>query len=97
MAERRKVYVEVLARHEKYGKTTPVSITFEDGKTYPIERTTSRKQGAALHVPGQGIRYSITIRGKSTFLYEDRGRWFVEAKPLGDYDPKNELPVPSRI
>lgn len=82
MDERRKVFVEVLMKHGADGKKTPQSITFEDGKQYPIDRLIAVKRAAATKVGGGGIRYTISVSGRQTFLFEDDGRFFVEAKNL---------------
>ena len=59
-----------------------VSIKFSDGKTYEIDQVLGRKRAAASKVGGTGIRYSIRIGQHRTFLFEDEGLWFVEAKNL---------------
>ena len=61
---------------------TPVSLTFEDGKEYSIDRVCSRQRAAATKVGGTGIRYTIMIGGRQTYLFEDEDQWFVEAKNL---------------
>ena len=60
---------------------TPVSLTFEDGKEYSIDRVCSRQRAAATK-GGTGIRYTIMIGGRQTYLFEDEDQWFVEAKNL---------------
>ena len=35
---------------------------------------------AEMKVGGTGIRYTVSISGKETYLFEDEGKWFVEAK-----------------
>ena len=29
-----------------------------------------------------GIRYTVSILGKETYIFEDDGKWFVEAKEI---------------
>ncbi|RHT24009.1 MULTISPECIES: hypothetical protein [unclassified Butyricicoccus] len=77
-----KVYVDTLVRHTKDGGSIPLSIKFSDGKTYEIDQVLGRKRAAASKVGGTGIRYSIRIGQHRTFLFEDEGLWFVEAKTL---------------
>ena len=38
------------------------------------------KRCAARKVGGTGIRYTVSISGQETYLFEDEGKWFVEAK-----------------
>lgn len=78
--ERRKVFVDVLVKHTKDGKKVPIMIIFEDGQEYEIDKLCDRRQAAASKVGGSGIRYTIQINGRETFLFEDEELWFVEAK-----------------
>lgn len=78
----RKVNVAVLVSVSPDRTKTPLSLTFEDGKTYQIDRVCGRRRAAASKVGGTGIRYSIIVRGQQTYLFEDEDQWFVEAKNL---------------
>lgn len=80
--EWRKVFVDVLVRCERDGNKTPVEVIFEDGKRYEVDRLLGRRRAAATKVGGTGIRYTIRVRGRETYLFEDEDRWFVEAKNL---------------
>ena len=77
---RRKHYVEVLARIDEDGCITPVSITWEDGRTFPIDRVLDRRQAASLKVGGTGMRYLVRIGQTTTYLFHEDPRWFVEEK-----------------
>ena len=78
----RKVFVDVVVRHEKDGKKVPLSITFEDGRKYTVDKLCDTRRAAASKVGGTGIRYTIRIQGKETHLFEDEEKWFVEAANL---------------
>lgn len=78
----RKVYVDVIVREKTDGNKRPLSLIFEDGKTYTIDRLIQRKRCAAMKVGGTGIRYTVSILGKETYIFEDDGKWFVEAKEI---------------
>ena len=78
--ERRKVFVDVLVKHTKDGKKVPIMIIFEDGQEYEIDKLCDRRQAAASKVGGSGIRYTIQINGRETFLFEEDEVWFVEGK-----------------
>ena len=68
-SERRKVYVEVNVTHRPDGTARPNFIKFE------------KCRAASTKVGGTGIRYTVQICGKPTFLFdEENGKWFVEAK-----------------
>ena len=76
----RKVYVEVQVKVTAEGKVRPMTIKFEDGELYEIDRLIDCRRAHATKVGGTGIRYTVRIRNKQTYLFEDEGRWFVEAK-----------------
>ena len=76
----RKVYVSVMAKFDLEGNVTPVSVTWEDGHIYSIDRVTKKIRAASMKAGGQGIRYTVEIGGKETFLFYEKPRWFVEGK-----------------
>ena len=76
----RKVYVEVQLTVSPEGDVRPNTIKFEDGTIYEIDRLRYRCRAHATKVGGTGIRYTVVIRGQETYLFEDDGKWFVEAR-----------------
>ena len=78
--QRRKHYVEVLSRTDEDGFVTPVSITWEDGRTFQIDRILDRRHAASLKVGGTGLRYLVRIGESVTYLFYENPRWFVEEK-----------------
>lgn len=78
---RRKVYVSVNVDYNQDGRCRPNSIIFEDGQQYMIDQVLQSCRASSTKVGGTGIRYTVVIFGKETFLFNERnGRWFVEAK-----------------
>ena len=75
----RKVYVKVLSETDEDGNITPVSITWEDGRAFAIDKVTDIRRAYATKVGGTAIRYSIKISGKDTYLFAQDGKWFVES------------------
>ena len=84
-----KVYVDVTARFNSEGVLIPLSLTWEDGEEFEIDRVTDIRQAAAMKAGGQGDRYTIWVRGKQSYLFFERnrslagnnlGRWFVERR-----------------
>ena len=75
----RKVYVDVVVLQDKDGKSRPLRIQWEDGTVYKVERLLSRSRAKSRKVGGGDMRYTVQINGKETFLFEEDGRWFVEA------------------
>lgn len=78
IASRRKRYVEVTSRTDEDGAVTPVSITWEDGRVFQIDRVMDVRQAASLKVGGTGERYLIRIGQRTTYLFYENPRWFVE-------------------
>jgi len=84
----KKVYVKVIIEQDSEGNIRPMSIVWTDGHTYEVDRLKQKCRAASLKVGGTGIRYTVMICGKETYLYhefyEDEGKWFVEAKSRED-------------
>ena len=77
----RLVYVEVNVTHRPDGTARPNFIKFENDEKYEIDRVIQKCRAASTKVGGTGIRYTVQICGKPTFLFdEENGKWFVEAK-----------------
>ena len=76
----KKVYVDVVARIDSDGTVTPLTVIWENGKKFEIDRVYSVQRAYATKVGGTGIRYEISVSGKRTYLFEDEGKWFVEAR-----------------
>ena len=76
----RKVYVDVTLRQDKYGTRVPLFVTWEDGTRYEIDRVLDVRRAAATKVGGTGVRFTVRIMGRVTYLFDDGERWFVEAK-----------------
>ncbi len=77
---RRKHYVQVLARIDEDGCVTPLSVTWDDGRRFEIDRVLDARQAASLKVGGTGMRYLVRIGQATTYLFYEDPRWFVEEK-----------------
>jgi len=82
-----KVYVEVVANFDPDGRLRPLSLTWEDGQRYDIDRVLEVRPAAAQKAGGQGDRYTVRILGRDKYLFFEHstrpagnrlGRWFVE-------------------
>ena len=76
----RKVYVSVVAEIDEEGKKRPLSVKWENGRVYEIDKVLEVRRAFAVKVGGTAVRYTIVIGGKITFLFEDDGKWFAESK-----------------
>ena len=62
------------------GAVKPLSVEWEDGRRFEVDRLLDVRRAAATKAGGQGMRYTVRISGHETYLFEDNGRWFVEAR-----------------
>ena len=72
--------MDVVLLQDKDGKSRPLRLQWEDGTVYSIERLINRCHIPSRKVGGGNMRYTVQINGKETFLFEENGRWFVEAR-----------------
>ncbi len=76
----RKVFVEVTVGFDPAGNMMPLSLVWEDGTTYEIDRVTDMRRAVSLRAGGMGIRYTVMINGRQSYLFYEEPKWFVEAK-----------------
>lgn len=79
-----KVYVDVTEVRQKDGQLIPISMVWEDGNSYAIDKILDVRPAASLKAGGAGLRYTVRIQNRTTHMYseEDRNtiRWFVEKR-----------------
>lgn len=83
-----KVYVPVVSAFDKDGLFLPLELTWEDGRTYIIDRVIDIRPAAAMKAGGQGDRYTISVNGRQSMFFERNasitgnniGRWLVERR-----------------
>ena len=80
IAGRTKQYVEVIAKTDTQGYTLPLWVIWDDGRRFEIDKVLDVRPAASLKCGGMGIRYTVRIGGKATYLYFEDPCWFVEAK-----------------
>ena len=66
-----KTFVTVTAVHDAEGKTKPPALVWTNGKQYEIDRVTDVRQAPSLKGGGLGMRYTVKVRGKEVYLFED--------------------------
>jgi hypothetical protein len=79
-----KVYVDVIEKRRKDGRILPIFVLWEDGIRYKIDKILDLRRAASLKAGGVGLRYTIRVGGRETYLYleDDKvdAKWFVERK-----------------
>ena len=76
----RRAYVKVAVEVSPEGSVRPMEVEWEDGRRFEVDRLLDVRRAAATKAGGQGMRYTVRILGRETYLFEDEGRWFVEAR-----------------
>ena len=64
-----KTYVAVDAYFSPDGRLTPRSVIWEDGHRYEIDKVLDVRRAASLKAGGAGIRYTVRIGRRETFLF----------------------------
>jgi len=79
-----KVYVEVNENRLKDGRLIPLSFVWEDDVRYEIDRITDVRPAASLKAGGVGLRYTVRVRNRDTFLFleenKEGAKWFMERR-----------------
>ena len=75
-----KTYVGVTATFSPDGKICPLSVTWEDGGRYEIDEVTEVGQAPSFRGGGIGLRFAIRVGRRTTYLWFERDRWFVERR-----------------
>ena len=76
----RKAYVSVNVDVDKEGVALPRLIRWDNGQVFNIDQILYKCRAASKKVGGGGIRYTVLIRGRESFLFREGENWFVEAK-----------------
>lgn len=80
-----KRYVAVEAVFDEAGAIRPVSVIWDDGRRYEVDEVLDVRRASSLKVGGTGVRYTVRIGGKTTYLFYENPRWFVEAAVRGEF------------
>ena len=76
----RKAYVSVNLDVDKEGDFYPRLIRRDNGLVFQIDQILYKCRASSKKVGGGGIRYTVMIKGKETFLFREGEKWFVEAR-----------------
>ena len=78
--QRRKAYVSVNLDVDKEGVYHPRFIRWDNGLIFQIDQILYKCRASSKKVGGGGIRYTVMIKGRESFLFHEGVKWFVEAK-----------------
>ena len=72
----RKVPVGVLAQFDAGGRLLPVSVTWENGRVYGIEKVLGMRVSRADR---KDRRYDVIIHAQQTCLYRSGDQWYMQS------------------
>ena len=72
--------ITVVAKMKSNGDVEPLSIIWEDGKTFNIDKILDKRKRASTKGGGKGLRYTVRTQDKERFLFLDEYTWFVEVE-----------------
>ncbi len=65
---------------DAYGRLHPLLIEFDEGHKYFVDHVLDVRRAACERVGGVEDRYTCRIQGRESYLWFEKGRWFVEEK-----------------
>ena len=68
----------VIAKMRETGTIIPLSIIWDDGRVFEIDKVTDIRKKASTKGGGKGLRYTCKIQNKERYLWLDDYYWFVE-------------------
>lgn len=75
-----KTYVQVGFVADELGGIQPHWLLFQQ-RRFQVDRVLDVRQAVALNVGGNGLRFTVRIGQRKTYLFlDDHNRWFVEEK-----------------
>lgn len=86
-AHTERVYVKVTSDFDSTGYMQPKSITWEDGRTFPIDAVRDFRPAGSANNDFSGDCFTVLIQGQEKHLFFEHidrrfsgriGRWFVE-------------------
>lgn len=84
-----RIYVSVTSEFDPTGYMQPTSITWVDGRIFPIESVRDFRPAGAIASGTSGDCYTVIVCGQEKHLFFERtdplfpsrfGRWYVESK-----------------
>lgn len=70
--------ITMIAKMQADGKVIPLTILWQDGRTFEIDKVLDIRKKASTKGGGKGLRYTCRILNQERFLWLDDNIWFVE-------------------
>lgn len=90
-----RIYVKVTSYCDTTGYVQPVSLTWEDGRIFPVDCVLDFRPAGTAGNDIYGDCYTVIIKGEEKYLFYERidsrfsgrfGRWFVEVDSKKNQD-----------
>lgn len=65
---------------EDGGRVMPVRVLWDDRLAFEVDEVLDVRWAHARRTSGAGLRYTVRVRGETTYLFRDGQGWFCEAK-----------------
>ncbi len=75
-----RIYVNVVAKFDKDGTITPMTLEWKDGLLYDVERVQTLGECPSRRPGGQGVRFMVQIEGSQAILSFEDPCWFIRKK-----------------
>lgn len=72
-----KIYVNIIARFDKDGTITPMTLEWKDGLLYDVERVRVLGELPSRRIGGQGVCFMVEIAGRQAVLSFEDPCWFI--------------------
>lgn len=70
----------MIAKMDELGRVTPLTLLWEDGRKFNIDKVLDIRKKASTKGGGMGLRYTCQILGKERYIWLDGYFWFVEVE-----------------
>ena len=71
-------FIDVLCLMKNDGTVTPLTIFWEDGRKFEIDKIIDKRKCASTKGGGKGTRYTCLILSKEKHLFFDHDLWWIE-------------------
>ena len=75
-----KIYVNVIAKFDKDGTITPMTLEWKDGLLYDVERVRILGECPSRRLGGQGVRFMVQIGSRQVVLSFEDPCWYIGRK-----------------
>lgn len=75
-----KIYVNVIAKFDKDGTITPMTLEWKNGLLYDVESVRTLGECPSRRAGGQGVCFMVQIGGNQAILSFEDPCWFIGQK-----------------